>query len=714
MWGKRISGVIAIGLIVIVASGVAAAPPLQWLRGVSLDVATALAWRLFGASGDSASSPTVVVALDEETYRTPPFKGTPLVAWTGEIARVLAAVLAGGAKVVGFDVVFPTTIEDSEIEFQGQTIGERMRGFDRDFLRAIKAGAGAGKVVLGEIQLNDGLIAPAAGQRAAVGQMRNIRFLNVYGDADRVVRRVPLALSLGGALAPSMALELASRWLGAPPVLTASGVVLGGSLIPSFIGNAMTLNFGGGADRAPTYSLGDLAACAEKDDADFFRRNFAGKVVLIGSKLDVEDRKATTRRFLSAPEGAAAEGCGAGAPPAPANSSGLISGVYVQAAAVNNLLRGEAVIEIGDRTRWLIALCAAGLGAAAAMSLAPLRVALAYLILCALSAVATAIAFRHGLALPLMEVALAGLLAIVATTGFRLFVADNDKRLLRRAFEFYLPRPVIEKLIASDRPPELGGEMREVTLFFSDLVRFTTLAETTPASDLVAILNRYLAEMSDIIEAHGGFIDKYIGDAVVALFGAPLDDPQHAERAVRAALTCCARLAPLNEEIRAAGGPALAHRIGINSGRAIVGNVGSRRRFNYTAIGDAVNLAARLEAANRHYGTPIIASEHTVGLTGDAFFWREIDLVRVKGRAGAVKIYEPLALAGQETVDDAARAEGYRKGLAHWRAGEFAQATAAFARLAEADLPSAIFMKRATAAAQAPHEKGWEPIATLA
>ena len=212
---------------------------------------------------------------------------------------------------------------------------------------------------------------------------------------------------------------------------------------------------------------------------------------------------------------------------------------------------------------------------------------------------------------------------------------------------------------------------------------------------------------------HGGLIDKYIGDAIVAVFGAPLDDPRHAERAVRAALTCCERLAALNAESKAQSSPALAHRIGINSGRAIVGNVGSRRRFNYTAIGDSVNLASRLEGANRYFGTSIIASEHTVSLARSAFLWRELDVVRVKGRAEPVHIYEPLAVAGRESADEIERAERYREGLELWRAGDFAGAAVAFGRVAEVDRPSAMLVKRADGLTSEPPGVAWEPITTL-
>src|SRR6476660_2858579 len=138
-------------------------------------------------------------------------------------------------------------------------------------------------------------------------------------------------------------------------------------------------------------------------------------------------------------------------------------------------------------------------------------------------------------------------------------------------------------------------------------------------------MNEYLSAMTDIIEAHGGFVDKYIGDAIVAVFGAPLDDPAHAKNAVAAALACAARPT-------AFPGRAVRQRIGLNTGDALVGNIGSRRRFNYTVMGDMVNLASRLEGANRFFGTAILAAEATKAATGAAFAWREIDAIRVKGR----------------------------------------------------------------------------------
>src|ERR1700704_2855208 len=157
---------------------------------------------------------------------------------------------------------------------------------------------------------------------------------------------------------------------------------------------------------------------------------------------------------------------------------------------------------------------------------------------------------------------------------------------------------------------------------------------------------------------------------ISAIFGAPAEDRDHAANAARAALDCCKRLDELNFEAAAFQGRQLTQRIGINSGDALVGNFGSRRRFNYSVMSDAVNLASRLEGANKFYGTTVIASEATVALAGDAFAWRELDAVRVKGRTQALRIYELTALAAGLADPQAALIADYAEGLAHWCAGQ--------------------------------------------
>jgi adenylate cyclase len=701
--------VLAIALI----CGSLVAYPVLGLRGLSLDVLTALRWRVFGAAHDPSTSPTVVIALDLDSYNTPPFKGTPTVTWTREIGRVVGAAIDGGAKVIGFDVVFPTSIEESAISMGDETIGARMRGFDRDFLRALATGARDGKVVLGEVQNGDKLILPAGGQRVAVGQQRNIRSLNVYSDGDGVVRRAPLMLQVGDRAVPSMSLELASRAIGAAPQINADASVnLGDYRIPGSSLNTITLNFEGGADDIPTYSFADLHTCLENGEIDFFRRNFAGKVVLIGSKLDFEDDKITSKRFAIAPAAESPRRC---APSAAAPASGArrsIDGVYVHATAANNLIRHEAIVELGAVPNWLIATIGALLGALAAFLLTPSAAALGFLMVGSIWGIGATAAFNHALALPLLEPLAAGLLALIATTSLRLFASDKDKRLLRKAFELYLPPAIVEKMLASSKLPVLGGEMRDVTLFFSDIAGFSSFAERMSPPELVSLMNRYLSAMTDIIEKNGGFVDKYIGDAIVAVFGAPVADADHAANAVRAALACSAELERLGASTAAPDYSRIAHRVGLNSGPALVGNIGSRRRFNYTAMGDCVNLASRLEGANKYFATSILASEATKTLAGSAFIWREIDNIRVKGRTEPVRIYEPIAEAGRQTPEQSARASSYAEGLERWRRRDFLGAEQSFAAYADVDPPAALFAAKAKRFALEP-DYAWESIHAL-
>lgn len=693
-----------------------ASPGLEVVHGFSIDTLTAVRSKLFGDRRDPIRAPVVVVAIDEESYRTPPFKGSPTLTWTREIGRVLTAIVDGGAKVVGLDVVFPTSIEQSEMPFGEEPLGARMRGFDRDFLRALATASSAGKVVLGEIQSRDEPVRPSPAQRIAVRQQTNIRALNVYTDSDDVVRRLPLTFMIDGKPVASMAVELASRALDAKPELTPAGAMtLAGYQIPGAVPNTLTLNFRGGGEDVPTFSFADLHACVGKDDRDFFHRQFDGKVVIVGTLLGFEDRKLTSKRFVTGPDAARAPRCALTAPEAPRQvRRSSIAGVYIHATAVSNLIGRNAVIEPGRLPTTLIAIAFAALAAVAARMLAPVGAALAYLGAVAAYILGAAAAFTYWpLALPLSEPILAGFMALAAMVGYRFVVADQEDRFLRKSFALYLAPQVIETMLTSEKMPELGGEMRDITVFFSDIAGFSTISEKMPPNALVALMNEYLSAMTDIIESYGGYVDKYVGDSIVAVFGAPASDPDHACNAVRASLHCRDRLEELNRENVAFQGHKLAHRIGLNSGDALVGNIGSRRRFNYTVMSDAVNVASRLEGANKYFGTSIMASEMTVTLTGTTFAWRELDAIRVKGRSDPVKIYEPLAESGQQTPEQSMKAGAYAEGLACWRTREFSRAVECFARVSAIDPPSALFRDRAKRFADNPPPPGWEAVNTL-
>jgi len=685
------------------------APPLDRFRGLSIDILTWLRWRTNIGTQHETGSPTVVVALDEETYRTPPFAGTPAITWTPEIARVLTAIIAGGAKVVGFDIVFPTSIEQSEIPFDDGKLGARLRGFDRDFLRALALGAHDGKVVLGEAQHRDFPIMPSPGQRVAVGQNANIRSLNVYNDPDDVVRRIPLSVVVDGETQPSMAVELAARALGAPATM------ISGSRVPSQIPNTMTLNFDSGPDPIPTYSLADLRACIDKGDSDFFRRNFADKVVLIATVLDVEDRQVTSKRFATSPENPTGLRC-ALPPPPPSTAFARDStpGVYTHATAVNNLIRGDALIGLNTIGRGAIAFAFAAIIAAVTLTLPLLAAVPAYLAAAALWTFVAVLAFTYwSLALPLMEPLLAGIVSLGAATGYRFLVADKDRRFLRKSFALYLAPAIVEKMVTANKLPALGGEIRNVTVYFSDLAGFSSISEVLTPPDLVKFMNEYFSAMTDIIQEHGGLVEKYIGDAIFAVFGAPFDDPDHAGNAVNAALRCRERLHRLNIEPAEWQRFSLRQRIGLNTGEALVGNVGSRQRFNYTATGDTVNIGSRLEGANKYFGTEIMAAKSTFERAAASFVWRELDIVRVVGRDEPVAIYEPLARHGEETPEQKVVAAAYAHALACWRRRDFSGCAEALAPVAAADPPSAILLRRAKKFLAQPPTPDWDAVNTL-
>jgi adenylate cyclase len=708
----------AIAVVVAAAASVLISlmPPISFIHGWSIDVLTALRFEVFRPHLDPKAAPAVVIAIDEETYQTPPFKDSPTLIWTTEIGRVLTAVLAGGAKVVGFDIVFANSIEQSELPFGNESVGTRMRGFDRPFLRALAAGASSGKVVLGEVLRADEPISPSPGQRIAIRQASNIRPLNVYSDADDVVRRVPLTFAGKDKPIPSMSLELAARAQGAEPVIAEDGSVkLAGYRIPSAVKNTMTLNFDGGAGDVPTYSFADLRACVERHDADFFRREFADKVVIFGTLVDIEDRKKTSKRFATGLETANASRCA----PVPAQTvrekfeRSTIAGVYIHATAVNNLIGRNALAELGRLPTALIAIAFALLGGVAARMLNPVPAASIYAGMVLLWTACATLLFTRTLVLPLSEPIAAGLIALVAIIAYRLVVTDRGQRLLRRSFALYLAPQVIDRMLASNKLPVLGGETRHVTVFFSDLAGFSSIAEQMTSTELVAFMNEYLSEMTDIIEERGGYVEKYIGDSIVAVFGAPVYDGDHARNAAHAALACHKRLEELNRTSPAFHGVKVAHRMGLNSGEALVGNIGSKRRFNYSVMSDAVNVASRLEGANKYYGTAIIASETTVAATGSTFTWRELDATRVKGRTTAVKIYELVALAGEATPQQQEVAAAYAEGLLRWRKRDFAAAAQSFGRVAAFDAPSRFFLASAQKYANEPPGPDWEPVSAL-
>ena len=686
-----------------------AAPPAKRLEGFSIDVLHLLRHQLFDAGPVAPDKGAVVIGIDEETYRTPPFSGLPKVMWTPEIARVLNAVVNAGAAVVGFDVIFPTSVE------------KHIRGFDRDFLLALRAAARKRAVILSKVQHSDKPIAPHPTQSFAVGHSRSIRAVNVTEDPDGIIRRVPLffdAVNRDGTprREPSFSLEIAGRAAGVAAIIDKSGAVrLGEREIVGSRSNNLGIDFDTANGAVPTYSLADLHACAAAGNAEYFRQNFSGRPVLLGVVVDVEDRKLTSARFATGGIlNSAAARCAGTGKPARSGARDSLPGVFIHASAVNNMLGGRGLREFGDMAYAAWSLPLALFAALMVMVFRPVSAAVVVLLGALCWTVLAAALFRDGLVLPLVDPLLVAGIAFGVMLAHRYFVSDRDKRYLRNAFTYYLAPSVIDQMVDSERPPELGGESRDITVLFSDIVGFTPISEALSPRQLVTFLNQYLSAMTDIIEAHGGFVDKYIGDAIVAVFGAPLDDDDHALHAVQAALACNRRLAGMGAEFGVENLPVIDARIGVNSGRALVGNIGSVNRFNYTVIGDNVNLAARLEGANKAYKSRILVGQSTAEACDGGIAFRELDRIRVVGRDEPVSIFEPIGNADEIVNAKRVKLEAFEHALQVYRSREFAEAAMLFENLAdEGDGVAGAMADRARRLNEDPPEEGWDGVTNL-
>lgn len=290
-------------------------------------------------------------------------------------------------------------------------------------------------------------------------------------------------------------------------------------------------------------------------------------------------------------------------------------------------------------------------------------------------------------------------------------IEGKQKKFIQGAFSQYLSPSVIENLIANPQSLKLGGERRNLSIFFSDIQGFTTISESLEPEQLTELLNKYLTAMTDTILASGGTIDKYEGDAIIAFWNAPTDEPDHARRAVETSLLCQQKIEAMKDEFSAVAGRPLLTRIGLNTGDVIVGNMGSSHRFDYTMLGDAVNLASRLEGINKQFGTYLMCSKETkekAERDGTQLKFRELSRVAVVGKSQAVTVYEPMMPEVYEAKKQILTA--FSGALDLFYKGDFAQAKAAFDTIAKQDAPAAKYSVKCAELLQSPPEGAWKGV----
>lgn len=326
-------------------------------------------------------------------------------------------------------------------------------------------------------------------------------------------------------------------------------------------------------------------------------------------------------------------------------AEGSMPGMQVHANIVDNLLSGRFMRPAGAGVNLLVlAGCALAVGVAGAAVAVWPAVGFALLVAAGAGWVSMLLMARGvwmDVAVPLLAVAVAAF----GGTAYQYFVEGREKRQVKRTFSRFVSKDVYEQLVADPAAARVGGARREMSVLFADIRGFTTFTERGRPEDVVAQLNEYFSRMVDVVFTHRGTIDKFVGDMVMALFGAPVADPDHADHAVRAALGMLEALAGLNATWAEAGKPPLEIGIGVNSGDMVAGIIGSDTVMSYTVIGDAVNLGSRLESLNKEYGTRLIISEATRARLKGRYDMKPLGAVTVKGKSEPVNIYEVLARA---------------------------------------------------------------------
>ncbi|MGA1194028.1 MAG: CHASE2 domain-containing protein [Kiritimatiellia bacterium] len=393
----------------------------------------------------------------------------------------------------------------------------------------------------------------------------------------------------------------------------------------------------------------------------------------------------------------------------PTPISGDYSGVELHATFLDNLLAGDF---IRDASRlwsaifiWAMASCAAGgilfcrgvgISLAVAFVLLVLPVGVGF------------VAYLAGWWWPVVAPAGATAMAMGAASVLNYATEGRQKRFIKGAFRQYLSGEVIEQMLAHPERLKLGGEKRELTIFFSDLQGFSAISEKLGPEALTALLNDYLTDMSDIIMEEGGTVDKYEGDAIVAFWNAPVTQADHAARACRAALRCQRKLAERRREFEERAGVELYMRIGLHTGEVVVGNMGSHQRFNYTVLGDAANLASRLEGANKQFGTYLMISDAVWRKAQpDGFIAREIGMIQVVGRKTPVQVFELLGLPGERI----AAAEDWARAMLHFRGRRWEDAIKLFSTFKND--PLARMLEAKSRALTGGHDSEWQDVWVL-
>jgi len=629
-------------------------------------------WRLrLTADPSTARTDIVLVEINEFSLRAlEPVAGR--WPWPRVVhASVIDFLARAGARVIAYDVLFGE--RDARVGFP---YGESTWSGEQSDRALVESTAAAGRVIHIADVTYEGLAgdespladthvpatgyAPGAGFEQRPGARPPFAELAAASltighsalilDADGPVRwHVPF-VRVGGQTLPSLGLATALAALGvAPDAVRLEGhhLALGARRMP--LTARVVPTFDDGTPVTAWRALVDFRAPAVLSDGRsrpyathaFYDLLYAEEQILAGVTPDLDPAGFKDKIVFV---GVTAAGL-SDTFQTPFGDTGRMPGIQVHAAVADDILSGRFMRPAGAGARVAaVVIVALGVGVAGALLTVPWVVAAATAVTGAFVAVSLQF-FTQGIWLNLVQPLLAIGLALFGGVAYQYFVEGREKRRVKALFGRYVSPDVFGRLLDDPRLARLGGSRREMTVLFSDIRGFTTASERAEPEAQVAQLNEHFSRMVQVLFRHRGTVDKFVGDMVMALFGAPLDDADHADHAVSAALEMAAALEELNRGWAARGRPPLEIGIGVNSGEMIAGNVGSERIMSYTVIGDAVNLGARLESLNKEYGTRIIISEATRTRLKGRYELRPLGEVVVKGKTEAVGIFEVVCPA---------------------------------------------------------------------
>ena len=663
----------------------------------------------------------VIVEISEESFKSLPGKWPWPRSYYARLARNLKRA---GALAVGIDLEFDATDIYSPTN-------------DEEFRKAIHE---TGNVVLaGKTEISTGQYTI----KRANENYSNIFFdvdssigiVYVRNDDDGVYRRYqPFAVDPASERRiPTFSFAVLNKVFGTPPFSVAQNspreFILAERRIPKFDDVSMLINYYG-PDRtfrhikfADVIDDHEFVTLEEQetgeeinsfDDRDYgylYDGTFVGKVVLVGSTMpELKDLFPVS----------IAQGKQAG--------DNLMYGVEIHANTIQNVLDANF---LRKEPRWVeillvIVFCTLTFFATTTLKEIKFRYqalkeflgALVMLAELGLIGVASVKLFNHyGYLTILISPSLAVIFGFVGATAYNYVTERKQKYLIKSMFSTYVNPTVVNELIEHPERLRLGGERKELTVLFSDIAGFATISESIEPEDLVALLNEYLSAMTAVIFANGGTLDKYEGDAVMAFWGAPIAQPDHALRACRAALQMQEALKGMRERWREEGKPYIDVRVGLSTGIMVVGNMGGTRRFDYTVMGDSVNLGSRLEGANKEYRTKIMISEITYRHAKEHVIARQLDLLVVRGKTEPIAVYELVGF-----VDDAVSPQyleflkTYNQGLQQYRNREWQTAIRSFRMALEIlpdDYPSLLYIERAKTYEETPPPPEWDGVYVL-